>query len=185
MVRIPEGSAPDFKNKSWTAAAEVTIPEGGASGVLATIGGRFGGWGLWMDQSKPSFVYALSNQPSHKFRIASKDPLTPGRHVVRVAFKYAGGGVGKGGTATLLVDEKPVGEVSIPQTLPARFSLDETFDVGADTGTPIVEDYASKMPFEFTGTLEKLGVVLEPEKLSPEDQAKLRDHLARAIMGSH
>lgn len=104
---------------------------------------------------------------------------------MRVAFKYAGGGVGKGGTATLLVDEKPVGEVSISQTLPARFSLDETFDVGADTGTPIVEDYANKMPFEFTGTLEKLGVVLEPEKLSAEEQEKLRDHLARAIMGSH
>jgi arylsulfatase len=36
MIRIPEGSAPNFKNKSWTIAAEVTIPQGGASGVLAT-----------------------------------------------------------------------------------------------------------------------------------------------------
>ena len=90
MIRIPEGSAPDFKNKSWTAAAEVDIPEKGASGVLATIGGRFGGWGLWLDESKPHFVYALSNQPDHKFRVASNEPLSPGHHVVRVAFKYAG-----------------------------------------------------------------------------------------------
>src|SRR5450432_2094354 len=43
MIRIPEGSAPNFKNKSWTIAAEVIIPENGASGVLATIGGNFGG----------------------------------------------------------------------------------------------------------------------------------------------
>jgi arylsulfatase A-like enzyme len=43
MIRIPEGSAPDFKNKSWTAAAEVTIPEGGANGVLARIGGMAAG----------------------------------------------------------------------------------------------------------------------------------------------
>jgi hypothetical protein len=39
LIRIPEGSAPDFKNKSWTIAAEVDMPTGGASGVLATIGG--------------------------------------------------------------------------------------------------------------------------------------------------
>jgi hypothetical protein len=185
MVRIPEGSAPDFKNKSWTVAAEIDVPQNGASGVIATIGGRFGGWGLWLDDSKPNFVYALSNQPDHKFRIASKEALAPGHHVVRLAFKYAGGGVGKGGTATLLVDEKQVAQGSIPQTLPARFSLDETFDVGSDTGTPIVEDYADKMPYAFTGTLAKLGVVLEPEKLSPEEQERLRDVLAKALTGSH
>ena len=68
MIRIPEGSAPDFKNKSWTIAAEVTIPQSGASGVLATIGGRFGGWALLMQDGKPQFAYALSNQPDHKFR---------------------------------------------------------------------------------------------------------------------
>jgi arylsulfatase len=71
MVRIPEGSAPDFKNKSWTVAAELDIPETSASGVLATIGGRFGGWALWLDDGKPRFAYALSNQPAHKFRVAS------------------------------------------------------------------------------------------------------------------
>jgi arylsulfatase len=184
MIRIPEGSAPDFKNKSWTAAAEVTIPNGGASGILATIGGRFGGWALWLDNSKPRFAYALSNQPAHKFRLASDRALAPGNHVVRVRFNYAGGGIGKGATATLLVDEKEVGHVSIPQTVAARFSLDETFDVGEDTGTPVVEDYAGKMPYVFTGTLKKFGVVLEPEKLSEEDRKKLLEEVAKAMMGN-
>ena len=184
MVRIPEGSAPDFKNKSWTVAAEVNSPETGASGVLATIGGRFGGWALWLDNGKPRFAYALSNQPAHKFRVASDEALTPGNHVVRVAFKYAGGGIGKGATANLLVDEKQVGQASIPQTVAARFSLDETFDVGEDTGTPVVEDYATKMPYEFTGTLKKLGVVLQPEKLSEEERKKLLEEVAKAIMGN-
>ena len=184
MVRIPEGSAPDFKNKSWTVAAEVNIPETGASGVLATIGGRFGGWALWLDNGKPRFAYALSNQPAHKFRAASDEALTPGNHVVRVAFKYAGGGIGKGATANLLVDEKQVGQASIPQTVAARFSLDETFDVGEDTGTPVVEDYAAKMPYEFTGTLKKLGVVLQPEKLSEEERKKLLEEVAKAIMAN-
>jgi hypothetical protein len=93
MVRIPEGSAPDFKNKSWTVAAEMAIPENGASGVLAKLGGRFGGWGLLMQDRKPEFVYAFSNQTEHKFRVASSQPITPGTHVVRVAFRYDGGRV--------------------------------------------------------------------------------------------
>jgi len=182
MIRIPEGSAPDFKNKSWTIAAELTIPEGGADGVLATMGGRFGGWALLVLDQKPLFAYAFSNQPDHKFRVASDQPLAAGNHVVRVAFAYDGGGIGKGATATLLVDEKPAGQGRIPQTVVARFSLDETFDIGEDTGTPVLEDYADKMPFRFTGTLKRFVVVLEPQKLSDDEQHQLRQELAKAMM---
>jgi len=182
MVRIPEGSAPDFKNKSWSVGAEVTVPQNGASGVLATIGGRFGGWVLLLQDSKPEFVYALSNQPEHKFRVASDQPLAPGNHVVRVDFKYDGGGIGKGGTGVLLVDGKQVAQGTIPQTLMVRFSLDETFDIGEDTGTPVVEDYADKMPFAFSGALKKLIVVLEPQKLTDEERKRLLEEQAKASM---
>jgi arylsulfatase A-like enzyme len=185
MIRIPEGSAPDFKNKSWTIAADVVIPEGGASGVLATIGGRFGGWTLLLQDSKPEFVYALSNQPQHKFRIASDRALPPGEHIVRFKFTYDGGGIGKGATGTLLVDEKQVAEGAIPRTIGVRFSLDETFDVGEDTGTPASEAYVDQMPYSFTGTLKKLVVVLEPEKLSEEERERLRRQLSKALMSIH
>ena len=182
MIRIPEGSAPDFKNKSWTAAAEVTVPEGGANGVLGTIGGRYGGWALLMRDGKPQFAYALSNQPDHKSVITSDQPLAAGNHILRVKFEYEGGGIGKGATATLLVDEKEVGQVKIPKTIGVRFSLDETFDVGEDTGTPVLEDYADKMPFKFTGELKKFVVVLQPLKLSEEEQRRLHEELAKAMM---
>ena len=182
LSRRAEGSAPDFKNKSWTVAAEVTIPDNSASGVLATIGGRFGGWGLLMQDSKPQFAYALSNQPEHKFRIASDQAIPPGNHVVRFQFKYDGGGIGKGATGTLFVDGVQVAQGQIPQTAAARFSLDETFDVGEDTATPVVEDYVEKMPFTFTGTLKKFVVVLEPEKLTEEERKRLREAEAKAFM---
>jgi arylsulfatase A-like enzyme len=181
MIRIPEGSAPDFKNKSWTAAAEVTIPEGGANGVLATIGGRYGGWAMMMQDSKPQFAYAFSNQPDDKLQVVSDQRLSPGNHIIRVKFSYDGGGIGKSATATLLVDEKPVGETRIPRTIGVRFSLDETFDVGEDTGTPVLEDYADKMPFQFTGTLNRFTVVLEPLKLSDDEQRRLHAELAKAM----
>lgn len=182
MLHIPEGSAPNFTNKSWIVAAEVTIPAGGASGVLATIGGRFGGWALLMQDSKPEFAYAFSNQPEHKFRIVSDEPITPGNHVVRFSFKYDGGGVGKGATGILFVDGKQVAEGPIPRTIPVRFSLDESFDVGADTGTPVIEDYNDKMPFAFTGTLKKLVVILEPDKLTEEESKRLLEQEAKASM---
>jgi hypothetical protein len=139
MKRIPEGSAPDFKNKSWTIAAEVNIPKGGADGVIATIGGRFGGWTLLL-QGKPLFTYAVSNQPKYKWKVQAAQPLPPGDHIVRVAFKYDGGGIGRGVTAT------------------------------------------EKMPFRFSGTLNKFVVVLEPHNLSPEEQQRLHDALAKAMM---
>jgi arylsulfatase len=185
MIRIPEGSAPNFKNKSWAVAAEVTIPPGGASGVLATIGGRYGGWALLVQNSKPQFVYALSNQPDHKYRVASDQVLSPGNHVVRVSFAYEGGGIGKGGTGTLFVDSKQVAQGPIARSVGVRFSLDETFDVGEDTGTPVVEDYASKMPFAFTGALKRVVVVLETDKLTAEERKKLQEEESKALLAIH
>ncbi|WP_094555826.1 arylsulfatase [Synechococcus sp. 1G10] len=184
-VRIPEPAAPDFKNKSFTIAAEIVIPSGGASGVLATVGGRYGGWSLWLDDSRPRFVSAYSNQPAHKYKTASEKRIPPGHHVVRVRFKYDGGGIGKGGVATLFVDDQQIAEGRVEHTTIARYSLDETFDIGMDLGTPTSEDYVDKMPYAFTGTLHRFMVVLEPEKLSPEDQQRLQEMLANAIMGAN
>ena len=90
--------------------------------------------------------------------------------------------MGKSATGVLFVDGKQVAEGQIPRTIPIRFSLDETFDVGEDTGTPVVEDYADKMPFAFTGTLKKFAVILEPEKLTEEERKALLAEEAKASM---
>jgi arylsulfatase len=161
MIRIPEGSTPDVKNRSYSVNAEVEIPREGASGVLATQGGRFGGWGLLLLNGKPLFVHALSNQQAHKYAVRGDQPLSPGKHTIRFDFTYDGGGAGKGGTGVLSVDGQKVAEGRIERTIGKRFSLDETFDVGEDTGTPVIEDYADQMPFKFTGKLNKLTIDLK------------------------
>jgi arylsulfatase len=166
QVRIPEGAAPDVKNKSFKIAATVEIPEGGAEGMLLTQGGRFAGWALYLLGGKPVFCYNLAGVD--RYYATGKDKLTPGKHTVELDFKSDGPGLGKGGTATLLVDGKPVGEGKIARTLPFRMSLDETLDCGEDTGTPISEDY--HVPFKFTGMIGKVAVRLGDEKLSPEEQ---------------
>src|SRR6266702_4238214 len=88
-----------------------------------------------------------------------------------LAFKYDGG-LGKGGSATLLVDGKEVAQGKIERTIPFRISADETLDIGEDTGTPVSEDY--QVPFKFTGTLKKVAIQLTDAKLSAEDEEEIR-----------
>ena len=64
------------------------------------------------------------------------------------------------------MDGNPVAVGRLSRKVVVRFFLDETFDIGEDAGTPVVEDYADKMPYRFTGTLNKFGVILEPEKFA-------------------
>jgi arylsulfatase A-like enzyme len=170
MVRIPEGSAPDIKNKSFKVAAQVEIPDGGADGVLVTQGGRFNGWGLYLLEGKPVFHYNLVG----KFRssITTKDKLTPGKHVIAVDFKYDGEGIGKGGTATLTIDGKAAANGKLARTVPLRFSADETLDIGEDTGTPVSEDY--HVPFKFTGDLKKVMIELSENELTPVEEKEIR-----------
>ena len=101
QTRIPEGSAPDIKNKSFKIAADVEIPEGGADGVVITQGGRFGGWALCFLGGKPVFQYNAAGV--FQYSIAAKEKLGPGRHALVMSFDYDGGGIGKGGKVTITV----------------------------------------------------------------------------------
>ena len=94
MKRIPEGTAPDFKNKSHSITAEIEIAEGGSDGMLVTQGGRFGGWGLYILDGAPVYVYNVANL--ERYTIAG-ERLAPGAYTIRYEFTYDGGGAGKGG----------------------------------------------------------------------------------------
>jgi arylsulfatase A-like enzyme len=51
LAGVPNSGAPNILNKSYTITTEVTIPEGGAEGMIVTDGGRFGGYGLFLSRS--------------------------------------------------------------------------------------------------------------------------------------
>jgi arylsulfatase A-like enzyme len=156
VTRIPEGAAPDVKNKSFRITASLVLPKGNEQGVVVTQGGLSAGYALMFKDGRPMFHYNLANV-AH-FNIAAKDAVAPGRHTVVFDFKYDGGGVGKGGLGTLIVDGKEVARGRIDATMPARFSLDESFDVGEDAGTPVSEDY--DVPFKFAGQIDNVVVNL-------------------------
>ena len=158
-TRITEGMAPDMKNRSYSITADVVIPEGGANGIMMTQGGFFGGNAFLLMYGKPTFLYARSLTPDQKFKVQAPNKLSAGKHTLKADFVYDGGGTGKGGTTTIYVDGKEVAKGRIDGTVPVRVSLDETLDIGEDTGTPIVRDY--KVPFKFTGELEKVVIDLK------------------------
>jgi arylsulfatase len=156
VTRIPEGAAPDVKNKSFRITADVVLHAGNERGIVVTQGGLSAGYALLFRDGKPVFHYNRANI-SH-FEIAAKDTLAAGKHTIAFEFRYDGGGVGRGGIGKLIVDGKQVAEGRIGATMPYRFSGDETFDIGEDTGTPVSLDY--DVPFKFTGTIEKVVVGL-------------------------
>jgi arylsulfatase A-like enzyme len=182
ITGIPLGDAPSILDTSYTITAEVEIPQSGAEGMLLTQGGRFAGFGFYVLKGKPVFVWNLLDL--QRIRWESPEALSPGKHTLVFDFKYEGAGlaslasgisgIGKGGTGVLKVDGKQVASQKMERTIPLILQWDETFDVGADTGTP-VDDKDYQVPFKFTGKLEKLTLKLEPPKLTPEDEQKLKE----------
>lgn len=156
-VRLPEGSAPNVKGKSHRITAEVGIPASDVGGVLATQGGRFAGYSLFVQDGRPVYVYNLFGK--ERVTITSSEKIPVGKATVRYEFTADNGKPGAGGTGRLFINDKSVGEGRIEHTVPFRISLDETFDVGEDTGTPVTETYA--VPSRFTGRLEKVTVELQ------------------------
>jgi arylsulfatase A-like enzyme len=175
MSGLPVGSAPSILNKSYTITAEVEIPQGGAEGMLVTLGGRFGGYGLYLLKGIPVFTYNLLDL--QRFRWQGKAALTPGKHSIVFDFEYDGPGPGKGGTGALSVDGKQLASQAIPHTIPFMMTIDETFDVGMDTRTS-VDDNDYQVPFRFTGKLNKLTIKVGPEQLTEADQHAKAEMLA-------
>jgi arylsulfatase A-like enzyme len=178
---LPLGSVPNIIGKSFSISAEVEIPSGGAEGMLNTIGGRFGGYGLYVLKGKPVFVYNFLG--IERFRWEGKDALATGTHTIVFDFKYDGPGMAKGGIGVLSVDGKEAARATIPHTIPALMPVDEGFDVGVDTRTG-VDDNDYQPPFRFTGKLVKLTVNLKPESRSADEQKQFDEGVQRATLAA-
>ncbi|MDL1975525.1 MAG: arylsulfatase [Deltaproteobacteria bacterium] len=163
MEGMLENSFMNVKNRSKKITAEVEIPKGEANGVILTQGGRFGGWSLYMKDGKP--VYTYNYLGLERFTVASKSTIPAGEATILLDFVYDGGGLGKGGLATLSVNGKTVAEGRIEKTQPLLFSADETADVGLDNQTPVAEDIGiGREETRFTGKIHKITLAVKDVK---------------------
>ncbi len=187
MTGLPQGDSPVLLNSSYTITADITVPAGGAEGMILTSGGRFAGYGFYLLKGKPVFLWNLVDLKRIKWE--GPDALTPGRHTLEFDFKYDGLGAGtlafnnmsglaQSGTGTLKVDGKVAQTIKLERTLPIILQWDESFDVGSDTLTG-VNDADYQPPFPLTAKLNKLTIKVDRPKLSPADIKKLEDGMKK------
>jgi hypothetical protein len=160
MAPILEPGIPDTKFSSYTINADVEIPKEGAEGVLLSIGGRFNGLTLYVQNNQLVFDYNYLG--IRHTTITSKAKVPTGPSTLGFSFDKTAkadffNNTGATGIGTLYINGKEVGKATIAPTVPNIYSWEEGLEIGTDRLTPVTESY--KSPFEFTGTLKK--VVLE------------------------
>jgi arylsulfatase len=188
MTGLPQGDSPGILNASYTITAEIDVPDGGAEGMILTSGGRFAGYGFYLLEGKPVFVWNMLDLERIKWE--GTDAVSPGKRTVEFDFVYDGlgaetlayndmSGVGRSGTGTLKVDGTVVDTKKMDKTIPIILQWDEAFDVGSDTLTGVNDD-DYKPPFPLTATLDKLTIKVDRPQLSDADRAKMEAALQKA-----
>jgi arylsulfatase A-like enzyme len=160
MGRLSENSVVNTKNKSHSVTAEIEVPAAGAEGVIVAQGGNIGGWSFYTKGGKLKYCYNLIGV--QHFFVESAGRIPPGEHQVRMEFAYAGGGVGKGGTASLFIDGTKAGEGKIDATAGIVFSADDGCDVGLDSGSAVSPDYGPRGN-EFNGVIKGVQLAIKED----------------------
>ncbi|MGB5248965.1 MAG: arylsulfatase, partial [Gammaproteobacteria bacterium] len=191
MTGLPQGDAPYLLDTSYTITADITVPDGGAEGMIVTSGGRFAGFGFYLLEGKPVFLWNMLDLERLKW--AGEEALKPGKHKLEFEFVYDGlglgtmaynnfTGIGRSGMGTLKVDGKAVKTMKMEKTIPIILQWDESFDIGSDTITGVNDaDYAP--PFPLTAKLDKLTIKVDRPQLSPEEIKKLEDGMKKVAAG--
>jgi arylsulfatase len=157
-MAMGENNVVDIKNKSYAVSANVTLPEQDAAGVIIAQGANFGGWALYAHEGKLKYIYNFLGLDMYE--VEATENLPAGDHQVRMEFAYDGGGLGKGGTATLYVDGKQVGQGRVEHTHASIFSADSTALVGNKFGAPIGPDLEIEGN-PFNGTIKGVQIDLD------------------------
>jgi hypothetical protein len=170
-VRIPQGSAPNTKNRSHRVAAEVEIPASGAEGPICAMGGASSRWSLYVKDRK--FVYCYNY--IHDYYFVRSINEVPTGEKVSVGFEFEKTGqkkFGASGMCRLYINDNKVGKGQIPRTVRYIYAIYETFDIGLDSGTPVTNEY--KQGARFNGKIEKVVIdLLGDRHIDPEAKAKI------------
>lgn len=150
---------PDVRGKSWSLSAHLVAPaQGAGDGMIATQGGRFGGWGLMVLKGHATILYRTSERDEDLVRLSDPAPLAPGPHVLTLAFQADQDRMGAAGEFSLEVDGAPRASVHVARTVP--FSFYEDAEIGRDFGSTLSDDYRG--PFVYPGAISKVDIDTSP-----------------------
>ncbi|MFM7150131.1 MAG: arylsulfatase, partial [Gemmataceae bacterium] len=154
--RMPEFTAPPLGKRSNRVVVEVETGEN-ASGVLYALGGASGGVTLYLDKGLLTYEYNML--VIERTKLESEQKIAAGRHAIEITETIPKPGAPA--VVALKVDGKEVATGTVKRTVPGAFTASETFDVGADLGSPVSLDYFDRAPFPFTGKIHKVAVELK------------------------
>jgi hypothetical protein len=158
-ARVPEPCAPNTKNVDHTIGVELEIPAGGGDGVLVCCGGAAAGYSLFLHEGRLIWEHNWFNE--ERYRVQSNAPIPPGYHVLSAEVRLDGKGPGSGGEVTLRSGTEVIGTGRFERQVPFRFTVNETFDIGCDTVTPVSDLYES--PATFNGKIRRVLVDITGE----------------------
>jgi len=173
VQNVQRGMVPRILGRSYAIEAELTVPEGGAEGVIVANADFIGGFGLWVDDGG-LLHHTYSYLGVETYKQVSTEPLPAGDVRVKMLFAADEAKPGTGGIVTLWANGKLIGEGKMPHTVPIAFSSYAGMDIGRDNGLVVDLAYEDRAPYAFTGTVQKVVFDLKPA--THEDEKALHEH---------
>lgn len=154
-------AAPKLYNRPYAITADVGIPDGGADGILVTMGSRHAGFALFLEGGRLHHVHNYVGL--ERFRVSSPDPIAVGDHRLRYEFEPTGSpdfttGRGSPGRSQLYVDGTLVASADLPLSTPNMFGV-----LGLSCGYAAFDSVDPDLytaPFPFTGTIDNVTIDL-------------------------
>ena len=153
--RMPEFSAPGLGKLNNKVVIDLEVPKENANGVLYAMGGSGAGLTCFMENGRITYEYNMFLIENYS---VSTEILTPGKHTIEIVTQLEKPGASA--LVTISEDGKELATCDVKRTVPAAFSATETFDVGADMGSPVSLKYHDQAPFEFSGKINSVKVDL-------------------------
>ena len=174
VQNVQKGLVPRVAGRSYAIEAELSVPDGGAEGVIVADADFMGGWSLWVDdQGRPSHTYSFLGVETYKQ--VSTQRLPAGEVRVKMLFESDENKPGSGGDVTLWIGDEQVGEGRLDKTIPVLPTSYAGMDVGRDNGSVVDLAYEDKAPYAFTGTVREVIFDVKPPTTHEHDKA-LHEH---------
>ncbi|KTE33761.1 MULTISPECIES: arylsulfatase [unclassified Sphingopyxis] len=153
--RIPEALAPPLPSTSFAIEANVDL-DADANGTIAAIGGRHGGFALYLRKGRPMFSYRSLDLKLSE--IAADRTLRRGPATIMLRFERRGESEA---VVHILADGSEIASGPIKGALPRlSFSPTETFDLGQDNGSGPLE--GGKSAGALDGRIRTVNVRITP-----------------------
>jgi len=175
VQNVQRGMIPRIYGRSYAIEGHLTVPDGGAEGVIVANADFIGGFALWVDD-KGLLTHTYSFLGVETYKETASNPLPTGEVTVRMQFDATEQKPGTGGHVTLFINDEPVGGGDMPHTVPIAFTSYSGMDIGRDNGLVVDLAYEDKAPYPFTGTVKKVIFDLKPG--THEEEKALHAHHA-------